>query len=168
MTQSLCLRDGGPGQIFQDGYTRNRCSDLNFNSYLANGFRVGVEGARDGVIIDLGTPDDLKTKYGYMETVGQGQGFASIDVRNGKALILKDYKTGLRQELSESGLLFKAPDRTHSALPAQPGHVYLVRITDGTDKGFELVAKFLVVAFVPNESVTIRWQLISDSATAKL
>src|SRR5262245_10409129 len=65
LTQSLCFQDGGPGNVFQNGATRNRCSDLNFNSYTANGFRVGVEGGRDGAILDLGTPEALKATYGF-------------------------------------------------------------------------------------------------------
>src|SRR5688572_5132997 len=81
LTQSLCLRDGGPGLVFQSGQKRNRCSDLNFHSYAPNTFSVGVEGGRRGVILDLGTPQDLQSRYGYQETVGGGQGFASIDVK---------------------------------------------------------------------------------------
>ncbi|HUR97775.1 MAG TPA: hypothetical protein VMZ26_06850 [Pyrinomonadaceae bacterium] len=167
LTQSLCFKDGGPGGVFQNGQTRNRCSDLNFNSYSADAFKVGVEGGREGVILDLGTPEELMKKYGYTETVGQGQGFASIDVKNGKALILKDYRTGKLQDLSESAALFHVADKTSSAA-VRLGHVYLVRITDKNDKGFEMFAKFLVVAHVPNESATIRWQVIADNESAKL
>jgi len=44
-----------------------------------------------------------------------------------------------------------------------------MRITDRHDKSFEMFAKVLVVAYTPGESVTVRWQVISDSsATAKL
>jgi hypothetical protein len=168
ITQSLCFRDGGPGSVFQEGQTRNRCSDLNFNSYSANSFSVGVEGGRQGVIIDLGTPLDLKTKYGYMETVGNGQGFASLDVVNGKALILKDYKARTLQQLTNSSELFSNwTDKTSSAA-VKLGHVYLIRITDQHDKSFETVAKVLVVGYTPNESVTLRWHLLSNNQTAKL
>jgi len=169
LTQSVCFKDGGPGAAFQEGQTRNRCSDLNFNSYSPNGFTVGIEGGRHGVIIDLGTPEELKGKYGYSETVGHGQGFASIDVRDGKALILKDYKTGRTQEIRESAELFRAPSDSYSSIPVKLGHVYLMRITDRNDKSFEMVAKLLVVAYTPGESVTVRWQVISEkSETAKL
>lgn len=167
LTQSVCFKDGGPGGVFQNGQTRNRCSDLNFNSYLANAFSVGIEGGRQGVILDLGTPEELKGKYGYSDTVGGGQGFASIDVKNGKALILKDYKTGKLQEIAESAQLFQSPSGNYTSVPAKLGHVYLMRITDRTDKAFEMFAKVLVVAQVPNESVTVRWQVISNDATAK-
>lgn len=168
LTQSLCIRDGGPGSVFQDGQLRNRCSDLNFDSYSANQFSVGVEGGRQGVIIDLGTPQELKGKYGYSETVGTGQGFASIEVRNGKALILKDYKSGQLQEMGESGQLFREPGNNYSSIPVRLGHVYLLRITDRHDKAYEMLAKLIVIAHVPGESVTVRWQLISNNETAKL
>ena len=64
LMQSLCFKDGGPGAVFQNGQRRNRCSDLNFNSYSMNALSVGVEGGRQGTILDLGTPEDLKSKYG--------------------------------------------------------------------------------------------------------
>ena len=168
LTQSLCLQDGGPGGSFYEGQTRNRCSDLNFNSYSANGFSVGIEGGREGVILDLGTTDALKAKYGYAETVGQGQGFASIYVKNGKALILKNYKTGELQELAQSSDLFRSPADKSTSAPVKPGHVYLLRITDKFDKAFELLAKVLVLAYMPGESVTVRWYLMSNNTTAKL
>ncbi len=168
LTQAVCFKDGGPSGSFQNGQTRNRCSDLNFNSYSANGFSVGVEGGKQGVILDLGTPEELKVKYGYSETVGGGQGFASINVKNGKALILKEYKSGTQQELAESAKLFQTPSENYSSIPVKLGHVYLLRITDRTDKTFEMFAKILVVALVPNESVTVRWHVISNNETAKL
>jgi predicted RNA-binding protein with TRAM domain len=142
---------------------------LNFNSYSPNGFSVGIEGGREGVIIDLGTPEELKGKYGYSETVGGGQGFASIDVKSGKALILKDYKSGKLQELTNSAELFRSPSDETASVPVKLGHVYLLRITDTSDKTFEMFAKVLVVAYTPGESVTVRWQVMSSSsATAKL
>jgi len=166
LTQSLCFRDGGPGGVFQDGQTKNRCSDLNFNSYAANSFSVGVEGGRQGVILDLGTPEELKAKYGFTETVGNGQGFASIDVRNGKALISKNYRTGELQNLAESASLFET-GKSVASIPVKIGHVYLLRTTDVHDKDFEMFAKVLVVAYTPGESVTVRWQIISNDETAK-
>ena len=168
LTQSLCLRDGGPGGSFQGVKNTNRCSDLNFNSYSANGFSVGVEGSREGIIIDLGTPAELKAKYGYTETVGNGQGFASIDVRNGRALILKNYETGDVQELAQSADLFRSPEGWTWSVPVQLGHVYLLRITDRSDKSFELFAKVLVLSYTPSESVTVRWYLMANNTTAKL
>jgi hypothetical protein len=166
LMQSLCFKDGGPGGVFQNGQLRNRCSDLNFNSYSANALSVGVEGGRQGTILDLGTPEELKSKYGYSETVSGGQGFASIDVQNGKALILKDHRTGALQELAESADLFRAP-RPVASVPVKLGHVYLMRMTDTNDRAFEMFAKVLVLAHAPNESVTVRWNLLSINETTR-
>lgn len=162
LTQSLCVKDGGPGAVFQNGQLRNRCSDLNFNSYSTNALSVGVEGGREGTILDLGTPEELQSKYGYSETVGGGQGYASIGVHNGKALILKDSGTGALQELAESADLFRVP-RPGASVPVRLGHVYLMRITDKNDRAFEMFAKALVLAYAPNESVSVRWSLLSTS-----
>ena len=79
----------------------------------------------------------------------------SLDVQNGKALILKDYRTGALQELTESAELFGAP-RPGASAAVKLGHVYLMRITDTHDGAFEMFAKVLVIAHVPNESITIR------------
>jgi hypothetical protein len=162
LAQSFCFKDGGYGGAFSDGKATNRCSDLNFNSYYQNNFSVGVEGGRQGNIIDLGTPEELQKRYGYEETVGKGQGFASIRVRNGKAMILKDYRAQTWQEISESNLLFQKPEKSLAATPTKLGHVYLLRITDRYNKDFELLAKILVIAYLPDESVTLRWQILSN------
>lgn len=167
LTQSLCFKDGLPGKIFQHRQQRNRCSDLDFGSYSANAFSAGIEGGKHAIILDLGPSEDLPRKYGFSETNGFGQGFASISIRGRKALILKDYKTGELQEISESARLFSTPIAGHAA-PVKLGHVYLIRTTDRHDASYESFAKVLVVAYTPGESVTIRWSLLSDSATAKL
>ena len=168
LTQSLCFGDGGPGGVFQDGQARNRCSDLNFNSYTANAFRVAPEGNRQGVIVDIGTPEGLKAKYGFTETVGNGQAFASIDIRNGKAQILKDYKTGGLQDLAESASLFES-GKGDDSIPVKLGHIYLIRASGRYDKDPEMYVKVLVLAFTPGESVTVRWQVMpNNSGSAKL
>jgi len=114
------------------------------------------------VILDLGTPVELSSRHGYTETVGKGQGFASLNVRNGKVMIVRDFKEGTRQELKESAQLFDVPKSSASSA-VKLGHIYLIRITDGHDKSYEMIAKLMVIAHVPNESVTFRWQVISDS-----
>ena len=168
LTQSLCFSDGGGGNVFQAGQKRNRCSDLYFHAYQTDGFSSGIEGGREAVILDLGTPEELKSKYKYEETVGGGQGFASIDIKNGRALILKDYRASTSQEIEGSEQLFSTPKDKSTSVPVKLGHIYLVRITDIHDKTFEKLAKVLVIAHSPNESVTVRWYLMSNNTTAKL
>lgn len=164
LAQSFCFRDGGLGSVFYENEVRNRCSDINFNGYRqsneADIFKIAVEGGREGVIFDLGTSDDLQKKYGYEETVGRGQGFASLQVKNGKVYILKDRRERTTQELREPEFLFQKPSSETETVSVKLGHIYLMRLTDRNHKDFEQIVKLLVIAHVPNESVTIRWQVL--------
>jgi hypothetical protein len=42
--------------------------------------------------------------------------------------------------------------------PIKLGHIYLVRIADKKDKNFQQLVKLMVIAFRPEESVTLRWE----------
>lgn len=158
LAQTLCFKDGQEGLVFQSNEVRNRCSDINF-TYYPGSFTVGVEGARLGAIVDLGSVIDLKQRYGYEETVGNGQGFASLRLEDGRILVLKDRKAQTTQELRESASLFQEGKSAASA-PIKLGDIYLVRITDHYDKSFQRIVKLIVIAYTPNESVTIRWQVM--------
>jgi hypothetical protein len=157
LAQSFCFRDANDGLIFNQHEVKNRCSDLNFNNYYAEHFAVGIEGGRVGTIVDLGSAGDLKKEYGYEETVGNGQGFASIHFEAGKVVILKDRRARVMQHLKESTQLFAEPTSSANA-PVKLGHIYLARITDRHDNSFQLLVKLLVIGYVPGESVTLRWQ----------
>lgn len=159
LAQSFCFRDGGAGLTFQQHAVKNRCSDINFNSYHAEQFAVGIEGGRVGTIVDLGTAGDLKKEYGYEETVGNGQGFASLRFKDGKVVILKERRARVIQDLKESAQLFAQPSSSANA-PVKLGHIYLARITDRHDNSFQLMVKLMVVGYVPGESVTFRWQTL--------
>jgi len=89
IAHSLCFTDGKEGGVFQDGEPRNRCSHIEFDAYKMGSLSVGIEGGELGRIIDLGSDDDLSKQYGYQQTVGKGQGFASIEFRDGKLVIMK-------------------------------------------------------------------------------
>lgn len=157
LAQSFCFRDAGEGHVFHQHEVKNRCSDINFHSYEPEQFAVGIEGGRLGVIVDLGTTDDLKKEYGYEETVGGGQGFASVHFEDGKVVILKDRRAQVMQDLKESTQLFAQPKSSANA-PVKLGHIYLARITDRHDPSYQVVVKLLVIGYVPAESVTFRWQ----------
>jgi hypothetical protein len=159
LASALCLADGRDGRIFEQNETRNRCSDVDFGSYVAGSFSVGVEGGRRGVIIDLGDAGELMTRYGFRETVGNSQGFASLHVEGDKVQVLKSSRPQEFQELKESAQLFDEGRGTASA-PVKVGHIYLLRLTDRNDKSFQRLAKLKVVSYVPGESVTIRWQVL--------
>ena len=167
ITQTFCFEDGDFGSTIQNGQVLNRCSNLSYNAYNADAFTVGIEGGREGVILDLGTTQDLKSRYSYLDSVGFGQGFASIDVRNGEGVIVQDFRKGTRQELKEATQLFQAPKSAASA-SVKLGHIYLIRVTDPKDKAYEVLGKMLVLAYVPGESVTIRWQLLGEAQNASV
>lgn len=160
VARSFCFRDGEYGGIFQQYEVRNRCSDINFHSYTADAFSIGVEGARQGVIIDLGTADELQKKYGYDETVGKGQGYASLRFLEGKVLIALDRKAKTTQELKDGSFLFQKPAAGTETAPVKIGHIYVMRLTDRYEKDFDLMVKLLVIANTPNETVTFRWQIL--------
>jgi hypothetical protein len=159
LATTLCFEDGRYGHVIQQNEVRNRCSDIGYGRYDRGGLSVGIEGGRLGVIIDLGDADELRGRYGFDETVEQGQSFASLHARGDKVFVLKESRPQRFQEMSESEQLF-AEGRSVASAPVKVGHIYLVRITDRHDKGFQLLAKLKVVSYVPGESVTIRWQAL--------
>lgn len=164
LASSLCFDDGADGRVFQQGEVRNRCSHLDFNQYYNGAFTVGIQGGDQGVIYDIGTATDLQQVYGYEETVGKGSGFASLQRKNDKILILKDRKAGTLQEVKESLVLFQQPlsnvSPTSQYADIKPGHIYLARITNKRNPESQILVKLLVLAFTANESVTLRWELL--------
>jgi hypothetical protein len=137
-------------------------ADIDFGAYQKDALTVGLDG-REGVIVDMGAPDALKEKYGYPEVVGNGDGFASLRLADkGEAvLVLKDYFVGKQttQDVKEAAPLFeRAAAQAHA--PINVGHIYLVRITDPTDASFQRTVKFLVLAYTPGQTVTLRWAVL--------
>lgn len=159
LARTFCFADGKDGHVFQNYEVRNRCSDIDFNNYNAGSFTVGVEGGRLGRIIDLGTAVELRQRYGYEETVGNGQGFASLHIEDGRVMVLKERRSQAMQELKESTLLFQEGASSASA-PIKLGSIYLIRLTDRHDKAFQRIVKLLVIGYTPGEFVTIRWQVL--------
>ena len=158
LSHTFCFGKGEAGLVFQHHEIRNRCSDVDFNSYNPGNFTVGIEGGRVGSIIDLGNSAELKQRYQYQESsLTTGQGFASIRVEKDSLVILKE--RGTAQPLTESTKLF-TEGKTSATAPIRLGHIYLIRLTDKHDKSFQLLAKMIVVSYQPNDSVTIRWQLL--------
>jgi len=149
IAHTLCFIDGREGGVFQDGEVRNRCSHIDFDTYKAGNLSVGIEGGESGAIIDLGNPQDLQTN----------QAFAGLRFVDGKVILIKDQRTGARQELTRAAQVFAATTNMGSA-EARPGHIYLARITDRHNKDFQILVKLLVLSVQPGESVTFRWELL--------
>ena len=159
LARTFCFADGKDGHVVQNNEVKNRCSDIDFNNYNTDAFSIGVEGGRFGRIIDLGNATELRQRYGFEETVGNGQGFASLRVEGGRVVILKDRRPQTVQELRESARLFEEGAEGASA-PIRLGNIYLVRLSDRHDRTFQRIVKLMVIAFTRNEFVTVRWKVL--------
>lgn len=159
LLNSLSFSDGKAGHVIQKHRVYNRNSDICFSNYLKDGFSVGIEGGRLGYIIDLGTAEEFAKRNGFSETVGSGQGYASLHFENDQLVVLRDYRTGEFQPLKEAAPLFET-GKSSMGVPAVTGHLYLVRLTDRHNPDFEIVAKMICIAHTPNESATIRWEVL--------
>jgi hypothetical protein len=135
----------------------SRCSDL---SFAGSNFISGIEIDRVAAIVDLGTTDELRGRYGFEDAQGGGTGFASIHLRGDKIMVLKqDFTKQEFQRLQEGPKLFTDLVPSASA-PIKLGHIYLVRIADKKDQSTQQLVKLMVIAFRPDEEVTLRWELL--------
>ena len=161
LARALCFTDGKEGMMVADNQWGNRCSDLSY-SLAGNGSLVsGIEVNRLAAIVDLGTGNELKERYGYEDAENGGVGFASLRLEGNKFTILQEDNTKpVWQPLKEGPQLFTDVKASANA-PIKLGHIYLVRIADTRDKSSQLVVKLMVIAYRPDESVTVRWELLS-------
>ena len=160
LASSFSFGDEKYGEIISNWSVYNRDSEIDFNNYKNGSFSVGIQGGQVGTIINLGSSTDLQTKYKYEETVGNGQGYASIHRKNNTLLILKGASYNHTfQRMEESDELFREGRSTASA-SINLGHLYVLRITGYSQPIFERIVKMLVIAYKPNESVTIRWDVL--------
>lgn len=158
LARALCFRDGRAGMLFEKNRWGNRCSDLVFSLSGDGTFVTALESNRVGAIVDLGTPLELRDRYGYEDAHDGGEGYASLRLQGDTILILKEDNPHEKlQPLKEGAALF-GELRPSAPAPVRLGHIYLVRIADKKDKTFQHIVKFIVIAYRPNESVTIRWE----------
>ena len=161
LSRNLCFSDGKEGMAFVNNKWENRCSDLSYTQAGGGSFVTGIELNRSGAIVDIGTANDLRGRYSFEDAENGGVGFASLRVVGGKIMILQDDigKTPPTwQLLKEASEL--AETKSSATAPIKLGHIYLVRVTDSRDKNYEQLVKFLVVAYRPEEAVTLRWELL--------
>jgi len=155
LARTLCFSDGKEGMAFTNTLWGNRCSDL---SFAGSNLISGVEVERLGAIVDLGTPDELSNRNGFEDAPGGGTGFASIHAQGDKIMVLKQDITKQEfQPLQEASKLFTEVGPS-AAAPIKLGHIYLVRVADKKDKSTLQLVKLMVIAFRPDESVTLRWE----------
>ena len=160
LARTMCFSDGKEGFAFVDNDWRNRCSDLGYIQAGGGSLASGIEVNRVAAIVDLGTPDEFRQRYGFEEAPGGATGFASLHLAGNKIRVLKqDITKPEYQPLQESAKLFTELAPSANA-PIKLGHIYVVRIADKTDTSFQQLVKLMVIAFRPEESVTLRWELL--------
>ena len=154
LARTLCFSDGKEGMAFANTTWVNRCSDL---SFAGSNLVSGIEVDRLAAIVDLGTTDELSSRYGFEDAQGGGTGFASIHLRDDKVMVLKqDLGKQEFQPLQEMSKLSEVGSSV--AAPIKLGHIYLVRTADKKDKSTLQLVKLMVIAFRPDEAVTLRWE----------
>ena len=162
LARTLCFTDGKEGMAFVNNKWENRCSDLSFTLAGGGSLVSGIELNRMAAIVDLGTANDLRGRYSYEDAEFGGVGFASLRLEGDKVTILQDDNGKFKaswQTLQEGSKLFSEVKSSANA-PIQLGHVYLVRIVDTKDKAFQQIVKLMVIAYRPEEAVTVRWELM--------
>jgi hypothetical protein len=157
LARTLCFSDGKEGMEFAGTTWRNRCSDL---SFAGSNFISGIEADRLAAIVDLGTPEELRSRNGFEDAQGGGTGYASIHLQGDKIMVLKqDLGKQEFQPLPEASKLFTELGSSVAA-PIKLGHIYLVRTAGKKERSAQQIVKLMVIAFRPDESVTLRWELL--------
>src|ERR1044072_4155447 len=90
MSRSLCFNDGKEGRTIAGNKWENRCSDLTFTMAGGGSLVAGMESNRIAAIVDIGTADQLRERYGYDDAERGGNGFASLRLEGSKIMILQD------------------------------------------------------------------------------
>ena len=161
LSRTLCFNDGKEGMAFVNNKWENRCSDLSY-TLAGNGNLVsGIELNRVAAIVDLGTASDLRGRYGYDDAENGGVGFASLRLEGDKIMILQDDNDPAKltwQPVQEAARL--AEVKSSATAPIQLGHIYLLRIADPKAKTSQHLVKLMVIAYRPEEAVTVRWELL--------
>ena len=155
---SVSFGDGRPGTVVQDHQVLNRDSSIDFDNYFRGDFTVGIQGGEIAAIKDFGHWKDLAQRTGYSETVGGGQGFASIRFQ-GKELVIRQGTGGLQTFTEGNDFLKNRVPGGSRHVAARLGHVYMVRATNRHDSSFERITKFMVVGgHRSGREVTIAWE----------
>jgi hypothetical protein len=162
LARTLCFSDGKEGMALVNNKWENRCSDLSYTLAGGGSLVSGIELNRVAAIVDLGTAGDLRGRYGYDDADNGGVGFAAMHLEGGKIMILQDDSNPAKLTWQPVQEAAKLADLKPSAnAPIHVGHIYLLRIADSRDKNSQqLDIKLMVIAYRPEEAVTVRWELL--------
>jgi hypothetical protein len=162
LARTLCFSDGKEGMAFMNNQWENRCSDLSYTLAGNGSFVSGIEQNRIAAIVDLGTANDLRSRYNFEDADNGGVGFASLRLDGGKIMVLQEDNSKTKpiwQPLEEGPKLFTEV-RSSASVQIKLGHIYLLRIADSKEKNFQQIVKLMVIAYRPDEAVTLRWELL--------
>src|SRR4030095_12520221 len=84
LARNLCFTDGKEGMAFVNNKWENRCSDLSFTLAGGGSLVTGIELNRQATIVDLGSGDELRGRYGFEDAERGGVGFGSLRLEGGK------------------------------------------------------------------------------------
>ena len=162
LARTLCFTDGKEGMRISNNQWGNRCSDLSFSLGSSGSLVAGIEVDRVAAIVDIGTNNDLRERYGFDDAENGSVGFASIRLEgaNKITILQEDNSKPVWTTLKEGAQVFNEA-RASANAPIKLGHIYLVRIADSKNQSFRQIAKLMVIAYRPEESVTLRWELLT-------
>lgn len=164
VSQSFNFTENYAGGMIKNHSVLNGGSEIAFGMYRADSFSVAVNNGSTGRIVDLGTAQTLKEKYGYSETVGDGQGYASIHRKGASILIQQRHgKEGDSeyQDLAEGAQLVTDLRLLDSA-PVILGHIYLLHVVQSEGPPADVFVKLIVVGYQLDQSVTMRWEIMEQ------
>jgi hypothetical protein len=163
LARAFCFHDGREAFMVRgDRLTRRCTSDLGFNPVGGGGLVIGTDGNRVGAIVDLGTADEIRARYGLDNDAGAAVGFATLRLLGDKIALLvqKEDRPQERVEtLKEGQTLSQAAPVAAITL----GHIYVLRIGDSKDGRTQMLVKLIVLSYTPNETVTLRWEVLQQS-----
>jgi len=155
------FRRAASGVGLENGKPVNVAAEIAFHAYQPDSFTIGISGGEKGAIVDLGTADELATRFHYSEQMGGGRGFASIRAANGRLMICASDPNAPLQPLTGPDSELRKLQSSASA-PVHEGHLYLVHL-ENPDWAGPITVKLVVLDHQANKSVRFRWLPVEDS-----
>lgn len=158
LAHTLDLSTGAFGNRFHDNELFEGRAHLDYGVYARDALTVALAEDDRGLIVDVGTGDDLAAAYEFEEVDGGGRAFASLRLSGDEFQVRRNFPEGAFQKLLEAKPFdTRRADAFRTSLPVFPGHIYLVRVWHKDHPEREVLAKVLVVDHDPGTSVTLRW-----------